>query len=153
MVKKATAKVEAVDFSDGESLLVNWDEVEETSFEAIPRGMYDVVIAECDFSFSQAKGNPMWSMRLEVEGGEYDGRILFTHQVFAGAGLGFTKATLTRIAPELLESSLDPQDEEIMASMLGKHVRAKVTIRQYEGNNTNNVTGLYAGSDATDDFV
>lgn len=150
---KAKAAVVAVDFPEGDNLLVNWDDIEEQSFEAIPRGNYPCIISECDFQHSQAAGNPMWSIRLEVEGGEYDGRILFTHMVFAGKALGFTKATLARIAPELLESALDPQDEEAQGSLLGKHVTAKVTTRMYEGELTNNVRGLYALEEGGDDFV
>lgn len=134
-----------VDFSEGDSLVVDFNDVEEMTFEALPRGQYPCQIVECEFGYSQSKGTPMWTLRLEVSEGEYSGRILFTHLVFAGAGMGITKANLKRIAPELLAGPFDPTDEGIMESMLGKQIKARVTVRQYQGEARNNVQGLYPG--------
>ncbi len=141
---------EAVDFSEGDDLVVDFNAVEDTSFEVLPKGMYNAVIAECEFTYSKA-GNPMWTLRLEVSDGEYAGRILFNHLVFAGAGLGITKQNLGRIAPELLENPFDPKDADVIASMLGKNIKAKVTVGKYDGEDTNNVRGLFPGGG--DDFV
>lgn len=138
----------AVDFSQGESLVVDMSDVSEVSFEAIPAGMYDCQIVECEFGYSQSKGTPMWTMQIEVSDGEYAGRKLFTHMVMAGKGLGFTKKDLAQIAPELLEAPFDAQDPNVIATMLGKDVRAKVQVRQYEGSPTNNVRGLFAAGGA-----
>ncbi len=139
------AKVEeAVDFSEGDSLVIDMNDVEEVSFEALPRGVYPCTIAECEFTYSQSSGNPMWTLQLEVSEGEYAGRILYSHLVFKGAGLGFTKRQLNRIAPELMEKPFDVQDVEVISTMLGKQLKAKVTIRKYEGNDTNNVRDLLA---------
>ncbi len=135
----------AVDFSEGDSLSVNLAEVEDTAFEALPKGTYPCTIAECEFTFSQAKGNPMWTLQLEVSEGEFAGRKLYNHLVWAGAGLGITKQNIGRIAPELLEGPFDCDDEEVIASMLGRQVTAKVTQRMYEGSMRNNVTGLFPG--------
>ena len=57
---------EAVDFSDGDSLVVDFGAVEDTAFEALPKGMYPCTIAECEFTYSQSSGNPMWTLQLEV---------------------------------------------------------------------------------------
>lgn len=136
---------EAVDFSDGDDLMVDLNAVEDTAFEALPKGMYPCLISECEFTYSQSAGNPMWTLQLEVSEGEYAGRKLFNHLVFAGAGLGITKQNLERIAPELLENAFDPRDEEVIASMLGRAVKARVIIRKYEGEDRNNVQGLFPG--------
>lgn len=141
---------QGVDFGDGDSFVVDMDNVEDVSFEALPRGTYDVVIDECEFTYSQSKGNPMWSLTLEVTDGEYAGRKLFSHLVFSGPGLAFTKRQLGRIAPEL--KRFDPKDPDTIASILGKNIRAKVTIRKYEGEDRNNVRDLYAG-EAAESFV
>ncbi len=143
MAPKAKAE-EAVDFTEGDSLVVDFDNVEETTFEALPRGTYSCTIAECEFTYSQASGNPMWTLQLEVSEGEYAGRILYSHLVFAGKGLGFTKRQLSRIAPEIVEKPFDVQDIDVISQMLGKNLRAKVTVRKYEGNDTNNVRDLLA---------
>jgi hypothetical protein len=128
--------------------MVDFNTVEDATFEALPRGMYPVVISDCEFTYSQNSGNPMWSMRLEVEEGDYAGRVLFNHLVFAGDGLAMTKRRLSRIAPELLERPFNPQDPEIINSIVGRRLRAKVTIRKYEGQNRNNVGDLFPADDA-----
>jgi len=140
MAKKDTP---AVDFSEGDSLMVDFNNVEDVSFEAMPRGMYPCVIADCEFTMSQSSGNPMWTFTLEVSEGEYAGRKLFSHNVFAGKGLPMTKKTLSRIAPELLEGPFNPEDSEVIASMIGRDVKAKVTVRKYEGEDRNNVGDLF----------
>ena len=146
MAKKGAAAAEApaVDFSKGDSLMVDFGNVEEASFEVLPKGMYPCVISDCEFVYSQSGGNPMWTLTLEVRDGEFAGRKLFSHLVFEGKGMPFTKATLSRIAPELLAGPFDPKDEELIASMLGKELKAKVMVRKYEGEDTNNVRGLFA---------
>ncbi len=136
---------EAVNFQEGDSLTVNLAEVEDTAFELLPNGSYPCLIAECEFTYSQASGNPMWTLKLEVAEGEFAGRTLYTHLVWAGKGLGMTKQTIGRIAPELLEAQFDCNDEEVIGSMLGKDVTAKVTSRKWDGQMRNNVAGLFAG--------
>ena len=142
---------EAVDFSEGDSLVVDFNSVDDVSFEAMPKGVYPVVVDECEFGYSQSKGTPMWTLTLEVSEGEYAGRKLFTHLVFAGAGLPITKRQIGRIAPELLDGPFDPQDPEVLTQMLGKNLRAQVTVRKYEGEDRNNVRNLYEADGS--DFV
>lgn len=141
MTKKKNA---AVDFSEGDSLMVDLNTVEDSSFEVLPKGMYSCIIEDCEFTYSQNAGNPMWSLKFDVTDGEYAGRKLFSHMVWAGAGLPITKKQLSRIAPELFEGPFDPESEEIIASMMGKEVQAKVTIRKYKGEDRNNVADLFA---------
>jgi len=140
MAKKENA---AVDFSQGDSLMVDFNSVEDVSFEALPRGMYPCVISDCEFTYSQSSGNPMWTLQMELTDGEYAGRKLYSHMVFAGKGLPITKRQLTRIAPELLEGPFNPEDSEVIASMLGREVKAKVSVRKYEGEDRNNVQDLF----------
>ena len=142
----------AVDFSEGDSLMVDLNEVADVSFEALPRAMYPVIVAECEFSHSQSKGTAMWTLTLEVSDGEFAGRKLFSHMVWEGPGLPITKRQITRIRPDLLEGPFDPQDEDVIASMLGLDLRAKVTVRKYQGEDRNNVQDLFPGGD-DDSFV
>ena len=142
MAKKQATDA-AVDFSEGDSLMVDFDEVDDVSFEVLPKAMYDVVIADCEFTYSQSSGNPMWTLKLEVSDGEFAGRFLWSHLVFKGKGLPMTKRTLSRIAPELLNGAFNPEDQELISNMLGKELKAKVDIRKWEGNDSNNVRDLF----------
>lgn len=152
MVKKKDTDAAGVDFSEGESLMVDFNDVEDVKFEALPVGIYPVQIADCEFTYSQSSGNPMWTLKLEVRDGEYANRVLFTHLVFAGKGLPITKRQLTRIAPDLISSPFDPEDPDVIAQMLGIDLRAKVTIRKYEGRDTNNIRDLFP-DEGGDDFL
>lgn len=139
-----TVKPDPVEFSEGDSLTVDFNDIEETTFEAIPQGLYSCIIADCSFSYSSSAGNPMWTLILEVRDGEFAGRKLYSHLVFAGKGLGFTKRILSRIAPEILESPFDSDDEEVMIQMISKEVKAKVTVGTYQGSPSNSVRDLFA---------
>ncbi len=141
MAKKGAA--EAVDFSEGDSLMVDLNAVEDVTFEALPKGIYPCVIAECEFSYSQSKGNPMWTLTMEVSDGEYTGRKLFSHLVFLGAGLPITKRQLSRIAPELFDAPFNPEDQETIDSMVGKNISVKTAPRKYEGQMRDNVRDLF----------
>lgn len=138
-----TEESTGVDFSEGESMLVDFSNVEDVSFEVLPAGMYECVIAECNFTHSQSSGNAMWTLVLEVEGGDHAGRKLYTHWVFEGKGLPMTKRLVKRIAPELLEAPFDPEDDEITSSMIGRQLKAKVAVGMYQGNKNNNVKDLF----------
>lgn len=150
---KKDAAAEVVDFTEGDSLMVDFNEVEDVTFEAMPRGLYDCIISENEFTYSQSKGNPMWSLQYEVEGGEYAGRKLFSHMVMVGAGLPITKRHLSRVAPELLEGPFDPEDDDVIQSLVGRRVCLKVNQRKYEGDWRNNVQDVLPAREATDSFA
>lgn len=149
--EEAAVEDEAVEFAEGDSCIVDFDAVEDTSFEVMPRGSYPVVCVECEFDYSQAKGTPMWTLKWEIEDGEYEGRSLFSHMVMAGKGAPITKKQLGRIRPDLLEESFDAQDEEIIESMIGVRATAKVTTKKFEGEMRNNLKDLFPPADG-DDF-
>ncbi len=151
--KEATAKPDPVSFAEGDSLTVNFDDVEESTFEALPKGIYPCIIEDCTFSYSQASGNPMWTFVLEVRDGEFAGRKLYQHLVFAGKGMGITKRILSRVAPELMETSFDSDDEEVMITLIGKEVRAKVTLGKYQGEPSNSVRDLFLDEGGDDAFM
>jgi len=144
---KTKAAAEAVDFSEGDSLMVDLNDVEDVTFEALPRGLYPCVISECEFSYSQASGNPMWTLVLEVTDGEYTGRKLYSHLVFHGKGLPITKRQLSRIAPDLFDGPFNPEDEDVIATMLGRNISAKTAPRKFEGEMRDNVRDLFAASE------
>lgn len=151
-------ETQGVDFGDGDSntaLIVDLNEVEDGGFEPLPRGMYECEVTNLEFTISQRSGNPMWAWELEVVEGEYAGRKLFFHTVWAGNGLAITKQTIKRVAPELMQGPINPEEVADQGILIGRRVRARVDIRKYEGENRNNVRGLFAseGGSGGEDFL
>lgn len=128
--------------SEDGSLAIDLSNVEEDAgFEAIPKGTYDVVVQDATYKVSQEKGNPMISLTLEVEGGEFKGRKLFTHVVFAPKTMGMAKKTINRLGlSQLLNGPFNP--ENVVDEFIGARARAVVTIEKYNGDDTNRVKNL-----------
>ncbi len=144
---------EAVSFEQGESVLVDFESIEKASFEPLPRGRYSCTIGACEYQLSKEKGSPMWQLILDINHPDYSNRKLFHYVVFSEGALPFAKATLERIAPELLETAFHPDDPEVVNSMVGRRCIVAVTIGEYNGEPNNNVKGLYAEVDGADDIM
>lgn len=144
-------KDEGIDFGDGtdnEGLVIDLNSVEDQQFEVLPRGMYNCVVDSLEFGYSQNSGNPMWTWTLAVAEGEYEGRKLFFHTVWQGAGLPRTKAVVSRVAPELMEGPFDPEKVADAGTLLDRRVKARVDTKKYEGSMRNNVRDLFAAEES-----
>lgn len=119
------------------SVMVDLTDIQEASFEAIPIGVYEAVIKDCEFKFAKNSGAPMWSLQCQITEGKYDKRVIFDNMVFSEKALPFTKKSLSVIAPELLEGPFDPADNA--GEMQGRTIRMRVGIRTWEGEKQNNV--------------
>lgn len=106
--------------------LIDLSEVEATTFELIPRGLYPAVIEEVEYGLSQTSNLPMltWTFALTYEEKE---RRLKYWTTLAGDGAGRTKALLATLAPELDLAKLDPYSLDDYFS--GAEVMVRVTIR------------------------
>lgn len=131
------------DAGTGESVVVDFGGVEDVGFDALPKGFYNVEVDELDFTYSQNGGNPMWSWKLRVIDGEFADRILFYHSVFAGKGLPFTKKALMKAIPDIAGAPFNPEEVANSGALIGRQFRARVDVRPYEGEQRNNVKGLF----------
>ncbi len=132
---------------DGDDLVIDIESVEDDAgFEVLPRGTYDCEVANVEFGYSQASGNPMWTVTLEVRNEEYEGRKLFTHLVWAGKGLPRTKTAVKQIFADVIPdmNAIKPRELAESGELVGVMCRAKVNIRPYEGEKRNNVQQLLA---------
>jgi hypothetical protein len=149
MAKKATAEAE-VDFSDEEvglgegSMTVDLSGVDESGdFPVVPRGLYPCYIHDCVFKYSEASGNPMWELTLQVvPGHEYENSRFWFYITFHEEGLPRAKKAIARFAPELLEGPFDPEVVAEEGTLLERRLRAKVDIRPYQGKKRNNVKDI-----------
>ena len=129
------------------SVMVDLTEVEEATFEIIPKGKYEAVIEGCEYKLSANSGQPMWALTLVVTDGEYAGRKLFSHVSFSPKALPMAKKTINRLAPELLQGPFNP--EEQAGVLQGKACVVKVSVEKYEGNDANRVKDIMAEGTAS----
>lgn len=91
---------------------VNWDTVSDdmSGFDPLPDGQYPVKVVEVE-ERSTSKGDPMWSLQLEVLSGQYAGRIIFDNITWSEAGMKRVKFVLRRLGLELSgEQEIKPED-------------------------------------------
>lgn len=132
---------DALDMTEGAGIMIDFTNVEDVSFEVLPKGVYSAIIVGCEFKHS-SKGNPMWAMQMDVRDGDYEGRKLFFHVTFSEAALPFAKKTLANIAPDLLETQFSPDDPEVVARFQNMEVNAKVSVGTYNNEPSNSVEEL-----------
>ncbi len=141
--KEASSFEDDDTFEGGDgSVMVDLSNVEDSGFELLPKGIYPCTIESCEYGLSQNSGQPMWTMKLNITEGDYEGRKLFTHLSFSPKALPMTKKSLAAIAPELLSGPFNP--ETVASDMEGKSVRAEVKIEKYDGEDRNRVKNLKA---------
>ena len=149
----AEAGSDSVSFDDDAELsgvvdLANFEE--DKGFEVLPRGTYPVVVDEAEYNVSK-NGNPMISLTLAIEEGEYANRKLFTHIVFAEKTMGRAKRMIRTLGrTDLLERKFNPSQEA--ESFIGTRARARVGIRVYEGEQKNEVKQLLPAGESGDAF-
>ena len=159
MARAKKKEAEAVGFEDGEEegVVVDLSDTDESERgEVLPRGIYDTVVTECDFDYSQSSNNPMWSWQLQVESGEFEGRTLYYHTTFTDKTRSRQKRDLLAVDPEFLEETggvFNPEKVADEGRFIGKRCRAKVTIKRYEGRQTNNTRELLPPSEGGDGFA
>jgi hypothetical protein len=137
-------------FADSEeSLLINMDEVQAQTFEALPKGTYQATIESAEYKLSASAGKPMWNIALVVTDGEYANRKIFTILSFSEGALPGTKAAIKNIDASLLSASFDPKGIAESGALVGKAVRVKTKIEPYNGEDQTRVASwLPASSDA-----
>lgn len=126
-------EVAGAQFENNEDgLVVNLSEVEELKFELLPKGTYDIIIEDNQYAKSKSSGKPMWNLKLNIDGGEFNGRKIFEIFSFSEGALPGTKTRLAVIAPELLSGDFKVNDPETVASLIGRKAKVKVDIQKAE---------------------
>lgn len=120
-------------FEDGGSLVIDLGNIEESKFEAIPKGIYNAEVDQVDYQLSKNSGAPMFQFVFTIEGGEYAGRKLFFYTSFSPKALSGTKTALLRIDPLIFNGPFKPQEIAETGALLGKKVRIKVVPDEYNG--------------------
>jgi len=122
-----------------ESSMVDLTQAGEFKFEALPRGDYNVIVDSCDYSLSQSSQQPMWTVVLEVEDGEYVGRKVYTHLSFSPKALPGTNSALKVLKPDLFAKKFDAKKVAEDGEMLGQRARVRLGVEKYQDQDQNRV--------------
>jgi hypothetical protein len=146
------------DFTEdnGDTHVVDIDNVEEAKRELIPAGWYNCLISDHEYTLSQASSQPMWPFKLNIEDGDHAGRVLYNNMSFSPKALPYTKPTISKCFPDLLSDpqwrsangQLDVKKIGDEAALDGRRVRVKVGYQKYEGEKRNTVKELAPPQDA-----
>ncbi|HOX27261.1 MAG TPA: DUF669 domain-containing protein [Candidatus Krumholzibacteria bacterium] len=95
------------------------------SFAPVPDGEYTCKISDIETDTTRA-GDEMWRLRLAIEGGEHDGRLLFDNLVFSPKAMPRVKLLCESLGLDVTGVvSLEP------AALLGRTARVTVYIEEY----------------------
>jgi hypothetical protein len=89
----------------------------------------------------------MFTLQLMINEGQYRGRKLYTYWSFSQKAMPFTKATIQRVAPELLAGAFNPQQVADEGRLIGKPCRVRVTVEEYNGEDRTKVGQMLAPAD------
>jgi hypothetical protein len=118
-----------------------------TGFEAIPAGLYHVKVTdgtETEVKNEGGKleqGTPGVNWEFTVQDGEFAGRKVFTNTWIHPRTMGFVKGLLEssgRFTNEQLSGDLDWEIDQV----IGADVMVKVAVRQYNGDDVNDVKSI-----------
>lgn len=126
------------------------------NFEPLPAGDYDIKVVEATAAQSSS-GKTMFKLKTEVQGGPYNGRLLWDNLVISpenanALGFFFRKMTALGLGAQFFEQN--PSNAQIEQALQHRTARAKVIVRQYNGNPSNNIDTYYpAQSTGTPSFA
>ena len=158
MAKQDSGAVNFGNTPDARSRSVNLGATPDQAFEVIPKGVYPFEVVDNEYEISQ-NGNPMWSISLEVRGGEHDGHKLRTWWTWTERAMPMVKMNAKVLAPELLDmGEFDPEDDDIVQSLIGRRAAAQVQVRRHhedrdrQVNNVRRILPLAPGTDGSNPF-
>lgn len=125
--------------NNDDGLSVDMSNVEAMKFDVLPAGDYNCIISDNQYQLSKSSGKPMWNLSLTVVDEQYQNRKLFTFMSFSEKALPGTKANMMHFAPELLEGPFNPKNPEIVSSLIGRHVKVRVSVEKYNNDDTNRI--------------
>lgn len=127
---------------------IDWAALRQTADDAtrpVPEGEYDLTVTKSEVK-TASTGSKMIALTLRVEGGPSNGKNIFNNLVLSLEN----QFALARWFRTLDAFGLDsnwfsansPSLEQVAATLLGLHIRGTVSIRQWQGQDRNEITGF-----------
>ena len=141
-------------FEDGDdSLTIDMVAVEEAKNEVIPKGTYNGVIENLEYTLSASSNQPMWKYTIVISQGEFKGRKLFGNLSFSPKAMSLTKTNIIAIAPELITSDFNPKRIAAEGDLIGRSVRFKTKNEDYQGEPQTKISGFVPPTNDMDSFL
>ena len=131
------------------------------AFEVLPKGTYDAVVEEMEFTTSKA-GNPMLHACYSIVGGEYEGRKVHDYYLLAGNGAEYSlprlKQLISRVCPEVDLFAFNPQQFADSGVVINRECQIKLAVTtqkqgEYKGEKRNNVREILSASNVSSSFL
>ena len=118
------------------------DQAGDTSFTALPEADYDLRIIESKAVNTAKTGKTMFKITTEVTSGPYAKRRIWHNLVVSpenpiALNIFFRQMAAIGIAKEYFATN--PSDHNVAAELVGKEFRAQVIIKQYQGDDRNEI--------------
>ena len=150
--------------TDTEGMVFNLNEVEEqaNSFEVLPKGTYNAIVEEFEFTTSQSSGSPMIKCVYSIIDGEYADRKIFDYYVLTGEGAKYAlprlKQLITRVVPEEDSTSFNPVKFAESGVIINRQCRITLGIQtqkkgEYKGEKRNNIREILAANSMETSFL
>lgn len=149
--------------ADTEGMTFNLNEVEESSsFEVLPKGTYDAIVEEFEFTTSQSSGSPMIKCVYSIIDGEFAERKIFDYYVLTGEGAKYAlprlKQLITRVCPDVDSSTFNPSKFAEAGTIINRQCRITLGIQtqkkgEYKGEKRNNVKEVLAADSGEGSFL
>ena len=150
--------------TDTEGMVFNLNEVEEqtSSFEVLPKGTYNAIVEEFEFTTSQSSGSPMIKCVYSIIDGEYADRKIFDYYVLTGEGAKYAlprlKQLITRVVPEEDSANFNPAKFAESGVIINRQCRITLGIQtqkkgEYKGEKRNNVREILAANSMETSFL
>ena len=150
--------------ADAEGMVFNLNEADEqaNSFEVLPKGTYNAIVEEFEFTTSQSSGSPMIKCVYSIIDGEYADRKIFDYYVLTGEGAKYAlprlKQLITRVVPEEDSANFNPAKFAESGVIINRQCRITLGIQtqkkgEYKGEKRNNVREILAANSMETSFL
>lgn len=135
---------------------------DKAAFEVMPKGTYNAIVEEFEFTTSQSSGNPMIKVVYSITDPEFEERKIYDYYVLAGDGAKYAlprlKQLITRVCPDVDSSAFNPAAFAESGTIINRACQLKVGIQtqkngEYAGEKRNNVREILAASEGSNAFL
>lgn len=149
--------------ADASGMVFDLNGVEDhAAFEVLPKGTYNAIVEEFEFTTSQSSGNPMVKVVYSITDPEFEERKIFDYYVLAGDGAKFAlprlKQLITRVCPDVDSTHFNPSAFAESGAIINRACQLKLGIQtqktgDYAGEKRNTVREILAAASGDQAFM